>query len=162
MTLCSGRSLHHGWFEENNEHRFLVALRGDRAAAVRCRVADRGGDPAGYSAWQTQGSYLALSNQGWEQIANFLVSGSLCIAFAVGLRRIWPTGRASVWGPLLIGLFVTDPGGGYPPGAPRRLLRAALALRRRAAKSSLGDLLLVDWSIHSCDIYNQHHNSADR
>jgi Protein of unknown function (DUF998) len=82
----------------------------------------------GYSAWQTDGSYLALSNQGWEQIANFLVCGLLCIAFAVGLRRLWRTGRASVWGPLLIGLFglgllivgvfVTDPGGGYPPGAP--------------------------------------------
>ncbi len=82
----------------------------------------------GYNAWQTDGSYLALSNQGWEQIANFIVCGSLCIAFAVGLRRMWRTGRASVWGPLLIGLFglglliagvfVTDPGGGYPPGAP--------------------------------------------
>lgn len=79
-------------------------------------------------AWRTAGSYLALSNQGWVQIANFLVCGSLCIAFAVGLRRIWHTGRASVWGPLLIGLFglglliagvfVTDPGGGYPPGTP--------------------------------------------
>jgi len=82
----------------------------------------------GYIAWQTDVSYLALSNQGWEQIANFLVCGSLCIAFAVGLRQIWPSGRASVWGPLLIGLFglglliagvfVADPGGGYPPGAP--------------------------------------------
>ena len=82
----------------------------------------------GYSAWQTHVSYLALSNQGWEQIANFLVCGSLIIAFAVGLRRIWRTGMASVWGPLLVGLFglglviagvfVADPGGGYPPGAP--------------------------------------------
>jgi hypothetical protein len=82
----------------------------------------------GYSAWRTDGSYLALSNQGWEQIANFIVFGLLCIAFAVGLRRTWRTGRASVWGPLLVGLFglglliagvfVTDPGGGYPPGAP--------------------------------------------
>jgi hypothetical protein len=82
----------------------------------------------GYNAVQTQGSYLALTDQGWEQIANFLVVGLLCIAFAVGLRRIWRTGKASVWGPLLVGLFglglllagvfVTDPGGGYPPGAP--------------------------------------------
>jgi hypothetical protein len=82
----------------------------------------------GYNAIQTQGSYLALTDQGWEQIANFIVCGSLIIAFAVGLRRIWPTGGASVWGPLLIGLFglglviagvfVADPGGGYPPGAP--------------------------------------------
>ena len=82
----------------------------------------------GYSAWRNYGSDLELSNQGWEQIANFIVCGLLCIAFAVGLRRIWRTGRASVWGPLLIGLFglglvaagvfVTDPGRGYPPGAP--------------------------------------------
>src|SRR5947209_18618108 len=59
----------------------------------------------GYNAIQTQGSYLALTDQGWEQITNFLVFGLLCIAFAVGLRRLWCTGRASVWGPLLIGLF---------------------------------------------------------
>ena len=82
----------------------------------------------GYSALRNYGSDLELSNQGWEQIANFIVCGLLCIAFAVGLRRIWRTGRASVWGPLLIGLFglglvaagvfVTDPGRGYPPGAP--------------------------------------------
>lgn len=82
----------------------------------------------GYSAWRTDVSYLALSNQGWEQTANFLVCGALCIAFAVGLQRIWHTGRASVWGPRLVGLFglglliagvfMTDPGQGYPAGAP--------------------------------------------
>lgn len=83
----------------------------------------------GYSVWRNFVSDLELSNQGWEQIANFLVCGLMCIAFAVGLRRLWRTGRAaSVWGPLLIGLFglglviagvfVTDPGRGYPPGAP--------------------------------------------
>jgi Protein of unknown function (DUF998) len=82
----------------------------------------------GYIAWQAQGSYLSLTNQGWEQITNFLVFGVLCIAYAIGLRRTWPTGRASLWGPLLIGLFgvgmlalgvfVTDPGDGYPPGTP--------------------------------------------
>lgn len=82
----------------------------------------------GYNALRAYVSYLALSDQGWEQIANFLVCGVLCIAFAVGLRRVWRTGRASVWGPLLVGLFglglvvagvfVAEPGGGYPPGAP--------------------------------------------
>lgn len=82
----------------------------------------------GYSVWRNYVSELALSDQGWEQIANFIVCGLLCIGFAVGLRRVWPTGRASVWGPLLIGVFglglvvagvfVTDPARGYPPGAP--------------------------------------------
>src|SRR5215470_5128121 len=59
----------------------------------------------GYNAWRTDVSYLALSQQGWEQIANFLLCGALCLAFAVGLRRVWRTGRGSVWGPRLIGLF---------------------------------------------------------
>ena len=82
----------------------------------------------GYSAWQTDVSYLALSNQGWEQIANFLICGSLCIAFAVGLRQIWRTGRGFGLGAAAGRLVragppdrrvcVTDPGGGYPPGAP--------------------------------------------
>src|SRR5262245_10444173 len=53
----------------------------------------------GYSVWRNQVSDLALSNQGWEQIANFIVCGLLCIGLAVGLRRTWRTGRASVWGP---------------------------------------------------------------
>lgn len=82
----------------------------------------------GYSSWRNQVSDLALSDQGWEQIVNFIVCGLLVLAFAAGLRRIWRTGRASVWGPLLVGLFglelvaagvfLTDPGRGYPPGAP--------------------------------------------
>jgi hypothetical protein len=82
----------------------------------------------GYSVWRNYVSDLALSDQGWEQIANFIVCGLLCIGFALGLRRVWRTGPASVWGPLLIavfglslvvaGVFVTDPGRGYPPGAP--------------------------------------------
>ena len=81
-----------------------------------------------FNMWQTQGSYLALTNQGWEQITNFIVFGLLSMLYAAGLRRTFSTGRASVWGPLLVGLFglgmvglgvfVTDPGDGYPPGTP--------------------------------------------
>ena len=82
----------------------------------------------GYSVWRNFVSELALSDQGWEQIANFIVCGLLCVTFAIGLRRTWRTGKASVWGPLLMalfglslvvaGVFVTDPARGYPPGAP--------------------------------------------
>jgi hypothetical protein len=82
----------------------------------------------GYSVWRNYVSELALSDRGWEQIANFLVCGVLCVAFAFGLRRVWRAGRASVWGPRLVGVFglglvaagvfVTDPARGYPAGAP--------------------------------------------
>ena len=80
----------------------------------------------GYSAWHNYGSSLSLSDQGWMQIANFLVCGLLTLGFAIGLRQVLRTGRGSVWGPLLLGifsvalivagLFVTDPSLGYPPG----------------------------------------------
>ncbi len=80
----------------------------------------------GYSAWHNYGSSLSLSDLGWMQIVNFLVCGLLILGFAVGLRQVLQTGRGSVWGPILIGvfsvalivagLFVTDPSLGYPPG----------------------------------------------
>jgi Protein of unknown function (DUF998) len=81
----------------------------------------------GYNAWQTDGSYLALSGQGWEQIANFLICGVLCVGLALGLRRALHRGRGATWGPILLGvfglslvsagIFVTGPALGYPPGA---------------------------------------------
>jgi hypothetical membrane protein len=80
----------------------------------------------GYSAWSNYGSQLSLSDQGWEQIANFLVTGTLMLAFAYGLRRAVPSGKGSTWGPILLGtfglglllsgVFVIDPGNGYPAG----------------------------------------------
>ncbi|HEY9289621.1 MAG TPA: DUF998 domain-containing protein [Candidatus Dormibacteraeota bacterium] len=82
----------------------------------------------GYSAWRNYVSELALSGEGWQQIANFLICGTLCVVLAVGVRRVWPTGKSSVAGPVLMGLFglglvvaglfVTDPARNYPPGAP--------------------------------------------
>jgi hypothetical membrane protein len=80
----------------------------------------------GYSAWHNYVSSLSTSNQGWEQIANFLMCGLLVLCFAVGLRQVLRTGRSAVWGPILFGvfglalvtagIFVTDSSLGYPPG----------------------------------------------
>src|SRR5713226_1210286 len=56
----------------------------------------------GYSAWHNYGSSLSLGDQGWMQITNFLVCGLLTLCFAIGLRQVFPTGRSSVWGPLLL------------------------------------------------------------
>jgi hypothetical protein len=73
-------------------------------------------------------SLLSLGELGWIQIANFVVAGLLSVAFAVGLRRVLQPGRGGRWGPLLVGaygvglimggVFVTDAGAGFPPGAP--------------------------------------------
>jgi hypothetical protein len=74
------------------------------------------------------GSLLSLTDDGWQQIGNFLITGVLFALAAFGWRRAMPDGPGCRWVPILIGLaglglvvagiFVTDPGYGYPPGAP--------------------------------------------
>jgi len=73
-------------------------------------------------------SMLSLGDLGWIQIANFVIVGLLFTAYAVGMRRVLHPGRGGTWGPLLIGafgvsqivggVFLADPGLGFPPGAP--------------------------------------------
>lgn len=80
-----------------------------------------------YNPLYHQVSSLSLGDDGWIQISNFIVTGILMFACAVGLRRALSSGRGSTWGPILIGMFglglvgagvfVTDPGFGYPLGA---------------------------------------------
>ena len=75
-------------------------------------------------------SLLSLGALGWIQIANFVLTGGLYVAGAVGMRRAMPAGRGRVWGPRLIGVFggllvwagvfVADPAAGFPPGTPAR------------------------------------------
>jgi hypothetical protein len=70
-------------------------------------------------------SMLSLGEGGWIQITNFIVSGLLFLACAVGVRRALP---GSTWGPLLYGgigagligggVFLADPALGFPAGAP--------------------------------------------
>jgi hypothetical protein len=73
-------------------------------------------------------SLLSLGDLGWIQIGNFVVTGALYLGCAVGLRRTLYPGRGATWAPILIGangiglilagIFVTDAGAGFPPGAP--------------------------------------------
>src|SRR5215218_9157956 len=48
-------------------------------------------------------SLLSLGDLGWVQIANFVVTGLLTMAFAVGMWRVLHPGRGGTWGPLLVG-----------------------------------------------------------
>lgn len=82
----------------------------------------------GYDAWKQAASALSLSDQGWMQITNFIISGLLILGFAVGVRQTRRRGRGATWGPILLavvgvglilaGIFVTDPAQGYPLGTP--------------------------------------------
>src|SRR5213083_2580384 len=42
-------------------------------------------------------SQMALGELGWIQVANFIVSGLLVLASAVGIRRALPSGSGSTW-----------------------------------------------------------------
>ncbi|WP_328423874.1 DUF998 domain-containing protein [Micromonospora sp. NBC_00389] len=73
-------------------------------------------------------SLLALGDLGWIQITNFVVTGLLALAGAVGLRRTLRGEPAGTWGPALVavhgvgliigGVLVSDPSMGWPTGAP--------------------------------------------
>lgn len=65
---------------------------------------------------------------GWIQIANFVVTGPMVVACAVGFRRTLRSGPAATSAPrllplysmglILAGIFVADPMNGFPPGTP--------------------------------------------
>ena len=73
-------------------------------------------------------SLLSLGDLGWIQIANFVLTGALFVACAVGLRHVLHPGSGGTWGPRLVGavgaglivagVFITDAGAGFPAGAP--------------------------------------------
>jgi len=73
-------------------------------------------------------SLLESGDLGWIQRANFVISGALTVAAAIGMRQTLRAGRARIAGPWLIaaygigfigaGVFVPDPALGFPPGTP--------------------------------------------
>lgn len=73
-------------------------------------------------------SLLSNGALGWIQIANFVVTGAMVVAWAIGVQRTLKGGLAATWAPRLLGLygagliaagiFVADPMNGFPAGAP--------------------------------------------
>lgn len=74
-------------------------------------------------------SMLSLGELGWLQTVNFLVSGVLVVASALGVWRVLsPRSAGSTWGAALLcvygvaliwaGVFRTDPADGFPSGTP--------------------------------------------
>ena len=71
-------------------------------------------------------SQLSLGDQGWMNSINIFVCGLFLLCFALGLRRVLPSGKASFWGPrlallcgvlfILAAIFPINPALGYPPG----------------------------------------------
>jgi hypothetical protein len=71
-------------------------------------------------------SVLANGQYGWIQTVNFVVTGSMVIAAAVGIRRaLGPKSRGVTWflggfgaAMIVAAIFPADPVDGFPPGTP--------------------------------------------
>ena len=83
----------------------------------------------GFSLVHDDASLLSNGSFGWVQILNFVLTGSMVVAFAAGVARALGQGRGATWGPRLLGvfglgliaagLFLADPMDGFPAGAPQ-------------------------------------------
>jgi len=83
-------------------------------------------------------SLLGNGELGWIQVGNFLLAGVLVIAGAAGVRLLLRGRPWGTWGPVLLalygvgligsGIFVADPGAGFPPGSapPPEMTRSGL------------------------------------
>src|SRR4029453_8412285 len=110
-------------------------------------------------------SLLGLGSLGWVQIANFVVCGVLYVLGAIGLRAAL---RPSIWGPLFIGItgvgliiagvFTTDPGAGFPPGAPA----GAPAMSWHGALHEVGFLLSFVGAIGACLVFARRYAALGR
>src|ERR1700680_3139124 len=75
--------------DQNPATRFLIAGGAIGSLLFIIVFLIEGATRPGYSAWHNYVSSLSLSNQGWMQIANFLICGLLTLGFAVGLRQVF-------------------------------------------------------------------------
>lgn len=82
----------------------------------------------GFDLTRDDASLLSNGSLGWIQIANFVITGTMVIACAVGIHRALKSGPAATWAPRLValyglglvaaGIFVADPMNGFPAGTP--------------------------------------------
>lgn len=83
---------------------------------------------SGFDIRQHAISTLTLGDLGWIQSVNFIITGLLAVLMAIGMRIFLRGDSGGTFGPILIGiygggmimagLFLPDPGFGFPSGAP--------------------------------------------
>jgi hypothetical protein len=116
--------------------------------AVAQAVSRDGFDPLRHSV-----SQLANGDFGWVQTVNFLVTGAMTIAAAVGVGRALPPGRAAHWAAILLGGYGAglvaagalraDPADGFPPGTPSGIGQISWHGTGHLVAAGLGFLCLI-------------------
>ncbi|MFI5509746.1 DUF998 domain-containing protein [Mycobacterium sp. NPDC051804] len=107
----------------------------------------------GYDPTRHAVSQLSNGDLGWIQVANFLITGAMTIAGAVGVRRALGPGKSSAWAAALLGaygvgvfcagIFRADPSDGFPPGTPPGMGEVSWHGLTHFAVAALGFLCLV-------------------
>jgi hypothetical protein len=109
---------------------------------------------SGFNLMRDDASLLSNGSLGWIQIGNFILTGAMVIACAIGVQRALRSGLAATWAPRLLGLyglgligagiFVADPMNGFPPGTPGgRPLHMSLHGTLHIVAASLAFLYLI-------------------
>ncbi|MGJ6964194.1 DUF998 domain-containing protein [Streptosporangium sp. G11] len=114
-------------------------------------------------------SMLSTGDLGWLQIANFLLSGVLTVAGAVGLRRVLRGTPGGTWAPRLIlvngvataaaGVFVMDAGDGFPTGTP---LEQPAAMSWHSVMHMAAGSIAFTALIAACFVLGRHFSRANR
>ncbi len=83
---------------------------------------------SGFDLRRHPASLLSTGHLGWIQVVNFILTGTMVIGAAIGMRRALPSRRFSrsiaglvgLFGLGMIGagIFTADPSYGFPPGTP--------------------------------------------
>ena len=78
-----------------------------------------------YNPWRHSVSQLSLGEQGWINSLSIFICGLCLLGFALGIKRVLPSGGRMLWGGrlaefgsvcfLLLAFFATNPSLGYPP-----------------------------------------------
>jgi hypothetical protein len=110
----------------------------------------------GFDLTQHRFTLLTSGELGWIHQANMVLVGMLTILFALGVRQVMRTGRGSVWGPRLLGLFglaylvgglfAADPIVGFPPGTTPEMLERTWQGAVQNASRGVSTLLLITTS----------------
>jgi Protein of unknown function (DUF998) len=116
-------------------------------------VAAQAATRAGFDPTRHAASQLANGDLGWIQIANFVITGAMTIAAAVGVRRALGPGRLSAWASGLLGVygaalvvagvFRADPSDGFPPGTPPGMGKVSWHGMAHFAVAGIGFVCLI-------------------
>jgi hypothetical protein len=111
----------------------------------------------GFDLRQHRFSWLTAGDLGWIHQSNMVMVGVLTVLLAVGVHQMLRTGRGTVWGPRLLGLFgvayiiggllTADPVAGFPPGTTPEMLRTTWHGAVQNASRGASSLLLIASSL---------------